>query len=264
MAEDRAAARSGSRAKVRPDGGRVRALCAQVPGNAESSSPPGRVVRAKLLLRKRRIGDLNPGGWLHPTALAVCIRITITWRGTHTARLAWCGSRRLLVGGLADLVQRACHRRPSGYRGLRHRIPVGRLHGVGQDPSGDPGFARRRRSVAVMPRARKMRAASSIRRGGATGVTSSECCAARRRRPWDCVTSSMSFVLCLRKTGLQAAPAVPAPRAASSAAVAARDIQPLPRMGRQRGRSPRSSRTPRHSSVGSSRSRRTEHRRKSG
>ena len=38
---------------------------------------PGVIHGAKLLLRKRRIGDLNPGGWLHPTALAV--RITITW-----------------------------------------------------------------------------------------------------------------------------------------------------------------------------------------
>ena len=47
---------------IRPDSGRVRAMCAQGSGKAKSSSPPERCPGVNLLLRKRRIGDLNPGG----------------------------------------------------------------------------------------------------------------------------------------------------------------------------------------------------------
>ncbi len=47
------------------------ALCAHEAWKAESSSPPRLTLRAKLLLRWRRIGDLNPGGPLDPTAVAV-------------------------------------------------------------------------------------------------------------------------------------------------------------------------------------------------
>ena len=38
---------------------------------ARNSGLPAMKLRVEPLLRKRRIGDLNPGGWLHPTALAV-------------------------------------------------------------------------------------------------------------------------------------------------------------------------------------------------
>ena len=48
--------------KARPDTGRVRALCAQGARKAGSNGLPAMSLRVKPLLRKRRIGDLNPGG----------------------------------------------------------------------------------------------------------------------------------------------------------------------------------------------------------
>ena len=52
MTEARAG-RVQSEMEIRPDRGRVRALCAQGSGEAESSSPPELSPGAKLLLRKR-------------------------------------------------------------------------------------------------------------------------------------------------------------------------------------------------------------------
>src|SRR6185437_4596128 len=71
MAEARTSARVMSVRENEPGDGHGHAGATQCAWKAESSSLPAMNVRVKPLLRRRRIGDLNPGGWLHPTALAV-------------------------------------------------------------------------------------------------------------------------------------------------------------------------------------------------